>query len=55
MSHMKRLIMDQEEDMKNANCRRHYTGGRALSINCWECQAEYRDDDVSESENDNDD
>jgi hypothetical protein len=42
----------QEEDMKNANCRRHYTGGRALPINCWECRAEFAEDNYEPEDED---
>jgi len=41
------IIIDDEA---NANCRRHHSKGRALPINCWECNAEF-----SEDEMDNDD
>lgn len=48
------VIDQQEEDQKNAHCRRHYPGGRAHIINCWECSAEFRDDDI-ETETDDED
>ena len=36
------------------NCRRH--GGTALIMNCWECYAEVRDDEIDErAESDDED
>lgn len=36
-----------------ANCRRH--GGVANIINCWECYAEFRDDENEPEENEDED
>lgn len=36
-----------------ANCRRH--GGTAAIINCWECHAEFAEDDYEYDEEDDDD
>jgi hypothetical protein len=44
------MTISNDEDFLNANCKSH--GGRALLINCWECSAEFAEDDkpVSEDE-----
>lgn len=34
----------------SSNCKRH--GGTAFIINCWECYAEFREDDVEIIEED---
>jgi hypothetical protein len=41
---------DDFNDERYANCRRH--GGVAKIINCWECQAEFREDDYDQGESD---
>jgi len=46
--------MTNEEDNIASNCHRHYLGGRALPGNCWECRAEFAEDETETSE-DNDD
>jgi hypothetical protein len=45
-------IKEQLTDEDYANCRRH--GGVANIINCWECSAEFKDDD-NETEEDEED
>jgi len=40
-------------DEDYSNCRRH--GGVANIINCWECFAEFRDDDNESEKEDEDD
>lgn len=42
---------EELDDEDSSNCRRH--GGSANIINCYECYAEYRDDE-EETEYDND-
>lgn len=44
--------MSDLEDELNSNCRNHMTGGRASIINCWECKAEYAEDEYEPEDTD---
>jgi len=40
------MTISNDDDFLNATCKSHTKGGRAASINCYECLADYRDDEA---------